>query len=81
MFDSKQINDLVKSLMDAVPPGIANLPKDMENNFRRVLHAAFNKMDLVTREEFDVQTKVLERTRAKLNKLEKALKELEKKSH
>ncbi len=78
MFDSKKINDLAKMLLDAVPQGAKNLPKDIEKNFRAVLQQGFNKMDLVTREEFDAQTKVLARTRAKLEELEKKLKQLEK---
>ena len=78
MFDPKHINEVVKRLLDSIPPGAKNLPKDIEKNFRGVLQQAFNKMDLVTREEFDAQTKVLARTRAKLEQLEKQLKDLEK---
>ncbi|WP_423063182.1 ubiquinone biosynthesis accessory factor UbiK [Candidiatus Paracoxiella cheracis] len=77
MFDPKHVNDIVKRLMASLPPGVKNLPKDVEKNFHSVLQGAFNKMDLVTREEFDAQTKVLERTRAKLERLEKKLNELE----
>ncbi len=77
MFDKKDINDLAKRLLDSLPPGVAKLPKDIEKNFHAVLHSAFQKMDLVTREEFDAQTKVLQRTRAKLEQLEKKIKELE----
>lgn len=78
MFDPNKINEVVKNLMDSLPPGVANLPKEIEKNFRDVLQATFNKMDLVTREEFDAQTKVLARTREKLDKLEKKLDELNK---
>ncbi len=76
-FDPKHINEVVHRLLDSLPPGLTNLPKDIEKNFRGVLHSAFSKMDLVTREEFDAQTKVLERTRAKLEQLEKQIKNLE----
>jgi len=79
MFDPKHVNDIVKRLMESLPPGLKSLPKDVEKNFRSVLQGAFSKMDLVTREEFDAQTKVLQRTRAKLEHLEKKLKELENK--
>lgn len=79
MFDPKHVNDIVKRLMESLPPGLKNLPKDVEKNFHSVLQSAFSKMDLVTREEFDAQTKVLQRTRAKLESLEKKLKELENK--
>lgn len=77
MFDTKQINEVVKRLLDSLPTGVKNLPKDIEKNFHAVLQSAFNKMDLVTREEFDAQKKVLERTRAKLERLEKQIKKLE----
>ena len=77
MFDPKNINDIVKRLVDSLPSGVTTLPKDIEKNFHSVLQGAFNKMDLVTREEFDTQTKVLQRTRSKLEQLEKRLKEVE----
>ncbi len=77
MLDSKSISELVNNLMNALPKGLANLPKDLEQNFRSILQGAFAKMDLVTREEFDVQAKVLLRTREKLEQLEKKIAELE----
>lgn len=79
MFDPKHVNDIVQRLINSLPPGLKNLPQDVEKNFRSVLQGAFSKMDLVTREEFDAQTKVLQRTRAKLERLEKKLQELENK--
>ncbi|ACJ21173.1 ubiquinone biosynthesis accessory factor UbiK [Coxiella burnetii] len=77
MFDPRHINDIVNRLLGSIPPGVKNLPKDLEKNFKSVLQQSFSKMDLVTREEFDAQVKVLERTRAKLEALEKKLSELE----
>ncbi|ABS77122.1 hypothetical protein CbuD7D7780_10980 [Coxiella burnetii] len=77
MFDQRHINDIVNRLLGSIPPGVKNLPKDLEKNFKSVLQQSFSKMDLVTREEFDAQVKVLERTRAKLEALEKKLSELE----
>ncbi|OGO95066.1 MAG: hypothetical protein A3F10_00575 [Coxiella sp. RIFCSPHIGHO2_12_FULL_42_15] len=77
MIDPKSMNDIVQRLVDALPKGLTNLPKDLEQNFRSVLHSAFNKMDLVTREEFDAQTKVLHRTREKLEQLEKKIQHME----
>lgn len=79
-MDSKNINDLVKRLMESLPPGVTNLTKDIERNFQCVLQAAFKKMDLVTREEFEAQTKVLNRTRMKLEQLEQQLQEFEKRN-
>lgn len=76
MFDPNKINAIVSNLMEALPPGLTQLPKDVEKNFKDVLQSAFTKMDLVTREEFDAQTKVLLRTRQKLEALEKKLDEL-----
>lgn len=77
MFDPTHVNDVVKRLIESLPPGAANLPKDLEKNFRSVLQTGLGKMDLVTREEFDAQTAVLARTRQKLEQLESRLKELE----
>ncbi len=71
------IDELAKRLTAALPPGVNVLKEDVQNNMRSVLHSALSKMDLVTREEFEVQTQVLARTRAKLETLEKKLAELE----
>lgn len=73
------IDELSKRLSGILPPGAGVLKEDMEKNIRSVLHAAFSKMDLVTREEFEVQSKVLQRSREKLEVLEKQLAELESK--
>ena len=73
------IDELAKRLSAALPPGANVLKEDMEKNMRSVLHAAFSKMDLVTREEFEVQAQVLQRSRAKLDALEKQVAELESK--
>ncbi len=71
------IDELSKRLGEILPPGVNVLREDAEKNIRSVLHAAFSKMDLVTREEFEVQAKVLQRSREKLEALEKQLAELE----
>lgn len=52
--------------------------KDLEKNIRSLVHQGFQKMDLVTREEFDLQAQVLAKTRAKLEALEAKIAELEK---
>jgi len=77
MLDPKLFDDIARRLADAVPSGVREIQKDMEKNLRAVLQASLSKLDLVTREEFDVQTRVLARTREKLDKLEKTLKALE----
>lgn len=78
MLDKQKIDEMIQRLIDAVPPGVRNLKQEMEKNFRAILSSAFNKMDLVTREEFDAQVAVLKRTREKLDKLEEKLAHLEK---
>jgi len=75
--DKNIINDLAGKLADAVPGDLNELRTDIENNFRTLLQNGLGKLDLVTREEFDVQRKVLERTRAKLDRLETELEELQ----
>ena len=77
MLDRDFIDNIVKRLTDAVPPGLQAIKQDLERNFRSVLQSTFAKLDLVTREEFDVQTGVLAKTRAKLDALEKQIAELE----
>ena len=79
------IDDLAKrlsavlpvSLADALPKGADVLRQDLENNFRAVLQSGLAKLDLVTREEFDVQRAVLLRAREKITQLEARLAELE----
>lgn len=78
MIDPKKINEIVQNVMNSLPPGLKNLPKDVEQNVKSALQSSFTKLDLVTREEFDAQTAVLHRTRAKLEELERKLEELEK---
>ena len=72
------IEELAKKLADAVPDGFRTIRSDLEDSFRTVLQTGLNKMDLVTREDFEVQEAVLQRTREKLEALEKRLEELEK---
>ena len=77
MFDPKSIDDIASRLSDAIPPGLNNFKEDMEKNFRAILQSALGKMDLVTREEFEVQKGVLAKTRSKLEGLEKRVAEME----
>ena len=78
MFDPKLLDDLTRRLNGSLPQGLQALQQDMERNLRAVLEAGLTKLDLVTREEFDVQSAVLARTRAKLEHLEVQVAELEK---
>ncbi len=77
MLDPKYLDELTRRLSELIPQGIKNVQTDIEKNIRGVLQSAFAKMDLVTREEFDVQCAVLTRTRAKLEILEKHVTALE----
>ena len=77
MIDLGKIDDIVNRLSDSLPPAASRLREDMEAQFRSVLKSAFQRMDLVTREEFDIQKSVLERTQQKLEALQQQLEELE----
>jgi BMFP domain-containing protein YqiC len=71
------LDELARQLADSLPEGLKTLRNDMERNFRSLLQTGLERMDLVTREEFDIQRAVLERTREKLEALEARLAELE----
>ena len=77
MIDTKILDQIVNSLRSALP---LHLAQDVENNLRAALVSVFDRLNLVTREEFEVQSAVLARTRAKLETLEKQVAELEKSS-
>lgn len=76
-FDSQALDDLARKLTEAMPPQLRALQQDVEQNMRSVLQAGLAKLDLVTRQEFDVQAGVLARTREKLEALEQRLAALE----
>ena len=80
-MDRNIIDQLASKLADSVPDDLRTLRNDMESNFRSLLQTTLGKLDLVTREEFEVQRKVLERTREKLERLEKALTEMQAGTH
>ena len=75
--DRPSLDDLARQLADAVPGNVKAIGEDLERNFKTLLQSAMGRMDLVTREEFDVQVAVLARTREKLEALEARLAELE----
>lgn len=74
MKEANFLSDLAKKLSKALPENWKTMQKDIEKNFHAILQSAFNKMDLVTRDEFDTQTKVLARTRKKIDDLEEKIK-------
>jgi len=77
MTDTPNIEDLVRKLTDAIPSGIKELETEAKKQFRTVLETGLSKMEMVTREEFDIQTKVLAKTREKVDILEQRLTDLE----
>jgi len=79
MIDKNRFNldDLARQLAQSLPQNLRALGDDLERNFKALLHSGLERMDLVTREEFDVQSAVLERTREKLEALEARVAELE----
>jgi BMFP domain-containing protein YqiC len=76
-MSDESIDGLAKKLADAVPEGLRSMREDVEQNFRSVLRGGLAKLDLVTREEFEVQEAVLARTREKLDALEQRVEEYE----
>ena len=77
-MDPRSLDDLARRLSAAVPPGLVALRNDLEANFKAILQAGIAKLDLVSRQEFDVQAGVLRRTREKLEALEARVVALEK---
>ncbi|MFD0739863.1 accessory factor UbiK family protein [Lysobacter koreensis] len=77
MIDLSHIDDLARRLSSLVPPGLREGRDELQQNFKSVLQSGLAKLDLVTREEFDVQRAVLLRTREKLEQLQAAVAELE----
>ncbi|GLS82209.1 ubiquinone biosynthesis accessory factor UbiK [Paraferrimonas haliotis] len=76
MINPKKLEEVAKQLSDALPPQLKQAAGEFEERSKHILQQQLMKLDLVSREEFDVQTKVLEKTRAKLEALEKQVDEL-----
>lgn len=81
MLDPKKLEELAKQISDAVPPGVRNMAEGAEARVKQVLQTQLSKLDLVTREEFDIQSQVLIRTREKLEAMEARLALLEEKQN
>ncbi|KAA9131286.1 accessory factor UbiK family protein [Marinihelvus fidelis] len=77
MIDMQKIDELARKLGDALPPGARRMRDDLEKQFRGVLSKGLGAMDLVTREEFDIQKAALDRAKAELASLEQRLAALE----
>jgi BMFP domain-containing protein YqiC len=78
-METPRIDELARRLFESLPASLRTMQQDLETNFRAVLRANLGRLDLVARDEFDAQTKVLERTRARLEELERRFAELESK--
>lgn len=79
MINAKKIEEIAKQVTDSMPPSLKNIANDFEDKAKSVLQSKLSQLDVVTREEFDVQTQVLLKTRAKISELEAKLTELEEK--
>ena len=77
MINITAIDELARRLSELVPPGAREASEDLRANFRDALRAGLRRLDLVTREEFDVQRSVLLRTREKVEALEARVTELD----
>ena len=77
LIDFRTLDDLSQRLGAILPPSLGEARSDLTKNFRSALQAGLARLDLVTREEFEVQRLVLRRTREKLEALEQRLAELE----
>ena len=77
MIDLNHIDDLARRLSNLVPPGLKESQEELQQTFKSALQSGLGKLDLVTREEFDVQRAVLLRTREKLEALEREVQALE----
>ena len=76
MIDLAQLDELARRLSSLVPPGLKEGREELQQNFKSVLQAGLGKLDLVTREEFEVQRAVLARTRERLEAMERDLSDL-----
>jgi BMFP domain-containing protein YqiC len=76
-ISSSGLDELARRLAESVPESVRAFGRDLEGNFKAVLQAQLSKLDLVSRNEFDVQAAILARTQARLLTLEARLKEIE----
>jgi BMFP domain-containing protein YqiC len=79
MINAKKIEEIAKQVTESIPPSLKNMASDFEDKAKSVLQSKLAQLDVVTREEFDVQTQVLIKTRTKIAELEAKLVELEEK--
>ena len=76
-MEQNRFEDLARRLFESIPPSLRAAQKDLEANFRGVLRTGLARLDLVTRDEFDAQSRVLERSRELIEALERRVAQLE----
>ena len=77
MINAKKIEEIAKQVTDSIPPSVKSMASDFEDKAKSVLQSKLSQLDVVSREEFDVQTQVLIKTREKISALESKVAELE----
>lgn len=77
VLDPKKLEEIANKVVDSIPPGVKQMAEGVDARVKQVLQHQLSRLDFVSREEFDVQTSVLQRTREKLIALEARLDELE----
>ncbi|WP_019557201.1 accessory factor UbiK family protein [Thiomicrorhabdus arctica] len=77
MLNARQLEEMAKKIAEVIPQGLAQVPSGVQDQIKSTLSRTFEKMELVSRHEFDIQAGVLAKTRAKLEALEKVVAELE----
>lgn len=77
MLNPKKLEEIAKQITESLPPGVKTMAEGMESKVKQVVQSKLAQMDFVSREEFDVQTRVLQRTREKLEALEARMDALE----
>lgn len=80
MLDPKKLEEIAKNISDAIPPGLKSMADEVESKVKQNLQSQLSKLDFVTREEFDIQSQVLIRTREKIEALEARIAALEPKN-
>jgi len=76
MINAQKLEEIAQQVSNALPSGLKNVAEEVEHKTKQILQGQLNKLDVVSREEFDVQTQVLLKTREKLMVLEKQVAEL-----
>ncbi len=72
-----KFEEMTRQVLDSLPSDLGKIQEDVEKNIKAALQATFSRLDLVSREEFDIQTELLSRTRALVEELEKKIDDLE----